>query len=492
LRNLDEEAHISKELTRKDDGTDPFSAAVRATRMPMLITDPRQADNPIVFANAAFSRLTGFAEHEILGRNCRFLQGPETDRAAVALVRDAVDAPRPIEVDLLNYRKDGTTFWNRLMVSPVFDDDGALTYFFASQFDVTLEREHLVRLERDRESLETEVAKRDAELLATEQRLKFALKAGGMGFWSLDLATMHLEPSDGCKENFGWPIDEPFTYEDLQAAVHPDDRDKRNQAVAAAIRDGSALDIEYRISTPGGDERWVQVVGQANYRGDGTPLSIVGVSQDITDRKLAEEHRTLLTHELGHLVKNSLATVHAIISQTIRNASSLSEAGKSLEARIQAMAAATNSLVNGDWEGASIRELIERSLAPFGIADGDAFALEGPDVRLPPQMAFSLGLGIHELATNASKYGALSVALGQVQLSWSISPSPQGQVLNLTWRETGGPPVEPPTRKGFGTRLIQRLIASELGGNVDIDYRIEGVVVSASALLRGLPGKAAK
>lgn len=490
LRDMDEEARISHELTRKDDGTDPFSAAVRATRMPMLITDPRQQDNPIVFSNAAFSRLTGFEAQEIVGRNCRFLQGPETDPEAVARIREAIVAPKPVELELINYRKDGSKFWNRLLVSPVFDDDGKLTYFFASQFDVTLERDRLVRLERDRASLEGEVANRGAALAETEQRLKLALQAGRMGFWSLDIESMRLDASSGCKENFGRPAEAPFTYEQLQDAVHPDDRAMRDRAVAEAISEGSALDVEYRISTPDGDERWIQVVGQANYRGDGTPLSITGISQDITDRKRAEEHRAFLTHELSHRVKNSLATVQAIAAQTLRNAPSLAEASKALEARIQAMAVATDSLVNENWEGASIRALLERALAPFGLGEGNTFHIGGPEVRLPPQLAFSLGLGIHELATNASKYGALSVEGGRVEVSWSLTQRSEGQQFNLLWSEAGGPPVAPPTRKGFGTRLIQRLISTELGGDVTIDYRAEGVIVSASApLLSSAPSE---
>jgi PAS domain S-box-containing protein len=128
VRDYREDARITHELTRKDNGPDPFSSAVRATRMPMLITDPNEPDNPIVFVNGAFSKLTGFDHDEILGRNCRFLQGPLTDRGEVDRLRASIAAKTPIELELLNYRKDGTTFWNRLLVSPVFNDDGDLTY----------------------------------------------------------------------------------------------------------------------------------------------------------------------------------------------------------------------------------------------------------------------------------------------------------------------------------------------------------------------------
>ena len=116
---------------------DPFAAAIRATRMPMIITDPRQPDNPIVFSNDAFLKLTGYGRDELLGRNCRFLQGPDTDQAKVREVRDAIEQNRDVSVDLLNYRKDGSTFWNALYISPVADEQGNVHFFFASQLDMS-------------------------------------------------------------------------------------------------------------------------------------------------------------------------------------------------------------------------------------------------------------------------------------------------------------------------------------------------------------------
>lgn len=134
---------MTDRLTHELGKGDPFAAAVRATRMPMIITDPRQADNPIVFANDAFLTLTGYERDEILGRNCRFLQGPDTDRGAVMRIREAVTTSHDINVDLLNYRKDGTAFWNALYISPVSTSSGELQYFFASQFDVTERKDAL-------------------------------------------------------------------------------------------------------------------------------------------------------------------------------------------------------------------------------------------------------------------------------------------------------------------------------------------------------------
>ncbi len=318
-----EENRIAAELTRVGASSDPFAAAVRATRMPMLVTDPHQADNPIVFVNDAFSKLTGYTRDEILGRNCRFLQGPETNRDDVARVRDAIERRVSIEVDLQNYKKSGETFWNRLLVSPVFDDEGQLTYYFASQFDVTLERERLVRLQRDRDALEQQIERRSQALRRSEERLHFILKASRLGSWTLDLDGMRLVASDSCKRNLGREPGDPFTFEDLIDAILPEDRDRMQAAIRESIENRSDYDIEYRIRTPAGEVRWLEIRGQPFYDADGEPLSMAGVTLDVTERKRGEEHRALLAEELNHRVKNSLATIQSIANQTLTHATSL-------------------------------------------------------------------------------------------------------------------------------------------------------------------------
>lgn len=143
---------------------DPFAAAFKATRMPMLITDPQQPDNPIIFCNEAFAKLTGYSRDELIGRNCRLLQGPETDRNAVAQLRDAIADERDISIDILNYRKDGSSFWNALFVSPVRDVNGDVIYFFASQLDFTTIKSKEKDLAEARNSAEREVARRTHDL----------------------------------------------------------------------------------------------------------------------------------------------------------------------------------------------------------------------------------------------------------------------------------------------------------------------------------------
>lgn len=156
--------HLTDELDYEHGQGDPFAAAVRATRMPMVITDPAQDDNPIVFCNVSFQELTGYDREEIVGRNCRFLQGPKTDRAAVAKVREAIANGHDVDVDLLNYRKDGSTFWNALYLSPVRDKNGIIRFFFASQLDVTDRIEAQDVIAQQKEMVEREVERRTADL----------------------------------------------------------------------------------------------------------------------------------------------------------------------------------------------------------------------------------------------------------------------------------------------------------------------------------------
>ena len=151
---------------------DPFAAAIRATRMPMIITDPRQPDNPIVFSNDAFLKLTGYGRDELLGRNCRFLQGPETDRDKVRAVREAIEQNRDVSADLLNYRKDGSTFWNALYISPVADEQGVVQFFFASQLDMSERKDAEQSIQRAKEHFEHEFQQRSRDLDLTLHDLR--------------------------------------------------------------------------------------------------------------------------------------------------------------------------------------------------------------------------------------------------------------------------------------------------------------------------------
>ncbi len=269
-------------------GTDPFVAAVQATRMPMCITNPRLPDNPIVFANDSFCRLSGYDRSELLGRNCRFLQGPDTDRAAVARLRAAIAAGRSIEIDLRNYRKSGEAFWNRLQLAPVHDEAGALAYFFASQVDVTSERDRVVELETDNASLTVELAARLAALQASEERLRFATEAAAIGVWEIALPELELTASPTLNAVYGQPPGPTPDYAAIRALAHPDDAARVLATFNRAIAGEAPYHVIYRARHADGRYGWVEVRGQV-MRGDGgMPERIVGVSQDVTARHEAE------------------------------------------------------------------------------------------------------------------------------------------------------------------------------------------------------------
>ncbi len=288
----------SRSIARQAGPPDPFVAAVRATPMPMVISDFRLADNPLIFVNDAFCRLTGYAYQEVVGRNCRFLQGPGTDPVAIERIRDAIRTARPIEIDIRNYRKDGEPFWNRLLMAPVHDSDGTLAYFFASQFDVTAQRERLDGLEIHNAALVAEAAGRTRALQDGEARLRFATEAGRLGIWELDLGSRLLTTSPLCREIFGRERSAPFGYHDLEAAIHPDDRPRMRQAVEHSIASGTDYDVEIRVVRADGSVGWVQLRAQLVRGADAAPLRMAGTSLDVTQRRAAASRLELSEQSL--------------------------------------------------------------------------------------------------------------------------------------------------------------------------------------------------
>jgi PAS domain S-box-containing protein len=319
VQDSDEEARILREMTRTGNGTDPFSSAVRATRMPMVITDPRQPDNPIVFANKAFSRLTGYEQAAIVGRNCRFLQGPDTDRADIARLRQAIEDRTQIEIELVNYKKDGTRFWNRLLVSPVFDADGELAYFFASQFDVTLERERLVGLERDRDALVAEVAERNAELLDSEARYRTLFDTIDEGFCVIEFIDgpdgpfsdyVHIQANPAYTANAGIPDIVGKRLREIVGA----EADQWAETYRQVLQTGTPLRFERKLEATG---RYLEL---AAFRLDHPSERQVAVLfKDVSARRQAEAQLRELNETLEQQVAertDELRRYHEIVEAT--------------------------------------------------------------------------------------------------------------------------------------------------------------------------------
>ena len=209
---------------------------------------------------------------------------------------------------------------------------------------------------------------------------------------------------------------------------------------------------------------------------DGVLVGTSIITRDISERRRAQEQQNLLLAELSHRVKNTLATVLSIANQTLSRAESLDEFSRSFRGRIQALAAAHSVLTAVNWNVAALRVLVEQALQPYASSDGSNVRISGDEVLLRPSAALTFSLVLHELATNAAKYGALQKPGGLVAVDCGVR-SNGGRELHLHWAESGGPPVRPPVRRGFGLELIERSVAHQLGGQAVLDYRVEGVVL---------------
>jgi two-component sensor histidine kinase len=209
----------------------------------------------------------------------------------------------------------------------------------------------------------------------------------------------------------------------------------------------------------------------------GRVLGVSVIFRDITDRKRAEERQHLLTRELHHRIKNMLATVQAIAGSTARSVSSIEEFSKRFADRLFSMGRAHTLVTENAWEGASLSDLLRLELDPYDDGSNNRIRLLGPEVYLPADTALALGLGFHELTTNAAKHGALSVFGGQVEVAWSRKVVEDSERLSLTWVERYGPPAAPPSRRGFGSQLLQRVLGTQVCGSVNVVYDPAGLQV---------------
>jgi two-component sensor histidine kinase len=258
------------------------------------------------------------------------------------------------------------------------------------------------------------------------------------------------------------------------ATVHSDDVGRvgqiRDEAFHGCRRE---YNVEYRIIRAG-EMRWVETRCFISYNGEGRPHRVVGVSIDITERKRVEEQQRTLSAELDHRVKNVLATVSAIAAHTKGASSSMEDFVAALDSRIQSMASTHELLSGSRWEGVPLRVLVRRELAPY--TSNDNTCIKGPEVVLKAEAAQSTASVLHELTTNAAKYGALSKPEGRVSIRWHRTPNGQtAGPLVLEWIETGGPRVKVPSASGFGRTVITELLRYELGGTADLVFCPEGV-----------------
>lgn len=316
----------------------------------------------------------------------------------------------------------------------------------------------------------------------SEQRLQIGLAAGRLGHWSWDAATDHVEFSDQACAIFGMMPSQPKTWKGIRALLHPEDAAIASRAVKQALASGDDYTIEYRVNRPDGARAWVAALGRPVYGKGGMPPGMIGVVQDITERKRAEEKIRLLMAEVNHRCKNLLAVVQSIAHQTSARGSPRSFAHRFSE-RLQGLAASHDLLVGNAWQGVDLAELVASQLSHFRDLVRQRIRYEGPGLLLRPAAAQALGMALHELATNAGKYGSLSCSEGHVAIRWSVRGANGDKLFHMEWEESGGPGVEAPIVSGFGSKLISHMTEIALQGHSRLDYQPTGLVWTIDAAL---------
>ncbi len=397
----------------------------------------------------------------------------EPDRIS-ALVKEAVENLEPARFET-HLTIEGRDVVVRVAGQALTDEGGTFTGMVGVVQDIT-----------------TRIEAR-SELLAHDHRLRAATAVARLGIFEWHMLDDHaVWENERMYEIFGHgPEDGTIgKTEFLTGILHPDDRAAVRKAISGALREDRDLQITGRIRRKSdGAWRTIEMGGRFERdTPDRLPRRLIGVVADVTDRRLAEERQTLLIRELHHRVKNTLATVQAIVGSTARTANDIDSFYEAFVGRIKSLAHTHSVLTEATWQTASLGSLLVNELRPYaevaeaGGVDGRV-VLQGPAIDLPSDVAVPIGMAIHELTTNAAKYGALSNRTGRVTVAWELEPVGPAGTLRLTWRETGGPPVSPPRRQGFGSRLLHRVLITQVQAEVRTDYAPDGFSLTMRAPL---------
>jgi PAS domain S-box-containing protein len=413
--------------------------------------------------NEAYTMLFGYADRETTGTSWKEHIHPDDRKRVVDAIQAVIAGTQENwSAEYRFLRADGSEAYvfDRGFVTR--DEHGRAVRMIGAMLDLT-ERKRAEAALQESEEFTRRILESSTDcikVLDADARLRF-MSSGGMEVMEVD----DFGAVEGCDWRDFWS---------------GPDHGKAREAVQTALAGGNAR-FQGHTPTMKGRPRWWDVAVTPILGPDGSVDKLLSVSRDITETRQLEEHQRLLINELNHRVKNTLATVQSIASQTLRNAATLDEAQAAFEARLFALSRAHDVLTRENWEGASLRVIVAQAVAPYGNAHEDRLHLRGPDVRLSPRIALALAMALQELSTNAVKYGALSNAAGEIRISWGPHASKAPPHLHLRWEESGGPPVQVPKRRGFGTRLIERSLAMDLEGDVEIRFDPGGVVCTVDA-----------
>ncbi|MBI0535846.1 PAS domain S-box protein [Roseomonas sp. KE2513] len=315
----------------------------------------------------------------------------------------------------------------------------------------------------------------EAALRASEARLRLTVEAARLSTWEFDLRHGTGSRAGPLMSTLPQLPPGDFPLERWLEAMHPEERDDVEARFWAVVRGESPrFEAEFRVRRPGGEWAWVSSFGAVVERdaATGAALRVAGVAQDITERRAAEQRRALLMREVDHRAKNALAVVQAMLRLT--RAEDLETYRHTVVGRVAAIARAQTLLAEDRWSGADLRALLQGELQSFLGGEGQRARLEGPPVTLPAGATQPFAMAVHELATNATKHGALGVPGGQLSITWDIAEGPN---LRLRWAEAGGPPLPgTPDRRGFGSRVLEGTVNQQLGGSVSLSWAKTGLV----------------
>jgi PAS domain S-box-containing protein len=403
--------------------------------------------------NKALCRILGYPADELITRSFKDITHPDDLVADLAEVNAMLDGKiDSYGIDKRYLRKDGSIVWARLTVGGVRKNDGSIDYFVSVVEDISARKQ-------------TERA-----LQASKDRLQLALDAAQLGSFQYDRGRRVLSWDGRCREIFGVAEDE-LHVEDLMKLIHPDDTEIVWRFINMPLHAPEKSEARVHRILRGGEVRWIEVHRLAYFEDAGRGLHAehdIGTIQDITERKEREEKEQLLMREINHRAKNMLSVVEAIAHQTA--AKNPEEFIERFSERIHALSASQDLLVRNEWKGVDISDLVHVQLAHFADLIDSRISVQGPKLRLNPASVQAIGLALHELSTNAAKYGALSTGRGRVDISWGSD----GDTLTMRWIERDGPAC-PPKQRGFGSIVMEEMAKRTVGGEVELDYTPSGV-----------------
>ena len=403
--------------------------------------------------------------HDQFRESMRFFELDGTP-VARSMVAEVLATGKPVrDVERIVERADGTRLIVSVNIDPLRNVKGELVGAVNCILDITHRKQADAALEQSR-----------LHALEQEQRLAATYEHAAIGISEIAPDGRFLRVNEAICAITGYSRSELLASK-LFRYTHPDDADPDREGFRKQVSgELEFYSVEKRFIRKDGRVIWLSVRSSPVRASDDRLRYVVRVVQDITERKAAEQRQKLLMDELNHRVKNTLATVQSLASQTARGTHTPAAFRERFEGRLIALSKAHDQLTVHHWESADLRALLSGSFAPYAGAGPERVVLRGEDVVLRPRAVLTLAMAVHELTTNAAKYGALSAPGGRIEIQWQpVRADNSRPVLRIDWLERGGPPVADPGQRGFGSKLIEGSIAAELGGTARLTFEPEGL-----------------